>query len=272
MDGIGKVDKENIYYEITTEQDELTERERSNILYHFFGSREFERKEKKKQIIRDMAQSMLEEKKKLQKEIKEKVMKKAMYVLSLSILVLVVSCSSSPYKVETEARNKTLAHLSLKPEALDGEFDSKYRTSGKEGAYLKAVGSVRGTLEDDENYLIQKANFKAKNKLIEAAPSEFKSMIQQSVGDSVNTTDGGYERADISTAEVRALIGFESNEEDNECKRFSIPTRYGDYNYVKECRSIVKIPLVELEKAFKYTLKSKYGVQDKSLTEQLKNK
>ena len=190
------------------------------------------------------------------------------------ILILLASCSSSPYKAETEARNKTLAHLSMKPEALDGEFDSKYNiANGKDGSSLIAVGTVRSeSLNADDNVLLDKAIFKAKSKLVASAPSEFKKMVQQSIGDSTDNQDTGFEQSSILVTEVRDLTGFRVEDSEMECKRFSEPTAVGDYRFIKVCKAIVRVPLANLEKAYKYTLKGKYGIEEKTLADQLNSK
>lgn len=192
-------------------------------------------------------------------------MKKLFIICSLALLA---SCSSDPYKKERNARDITMQHISQKPEALDGEFDARFKKSGKDGTEMFAVGVTTGSLDDDEYTLLARSEFKAKVKLTQAAPSEYKSMVQQTIGDSVGG-EGRFDKADIAVTEVRALTGFHSDESDKECKRFSEPTVSGDYRFRKECRVIVRIPLVRLEAAFKYTLNSKYGVKEVTLADKL---
>lgn len=187
----------------------------------------------------------------------------------ISSLVVLASCSSNPYKKETSSRDQTMKHISQKPEALDGEFDARFKKSGRDGSDLFAVGITSGGLDDDEYTLLARSSFKAKLKLTEAAPSEYKSIVQQSIGTSAGGGEGAFDKSDISVTEVRALTGFYSEEQDKECKRFSEPTASGDYRFRKECRVIVRIPYSKLESAFKYTLASKYNIQEKNLTQEI---
>ena len=196
------------------------------------------------------------------------------YVSIVVLTVLLASCSSDPYKKERNHRDQVMSHISQKPEALDGEFDAKYNiANGRDGSSLIAVGTVRSeSLNADDNVLLDKAIFKAKSKLVASAPSEFKKMVQQSIGDSTDNQDTGFEQSSILVTEVRALTGFRVEDSEMECKRFSEPTAVGDYRFIKVCKAIVRVPLANLEKAYKYTLKGKYGIEEKTLADQVAGK
>jgi hypothetical protein len=108
----------------------------------------------------------------------------------------------------------------------------------------------------------------AKFKLVESAPTEFKSLVQQAIGNSLGYT-GEFTKIETSITEVHALRGIEVKEDDIVCKMVVEPTIEGGYSNMRECRSIARVPLTELNKAFNFSMEHKYGPQQKNSVEKL---
>lgn len=192
-------------------------------------------------------------------------------MLKLSIIglsLVVVSCSSSPFKEQSDQQDKITKHMSQEKKYIGGEFESKYSNSGNDGFTLRAVGQSVYPVASSEQVARLAAIANAKFKIIESGPTEFKSLVQQAIGNSLGQT-GEFTQIDTSVVEVKALRGIEIKQEDVSCKIVIEPNVEGGYNNLRECKAIARIPLSELKKAYDFTVGQKYSGAQKSEVEKL---
>jgi hypothetical protein len=180
-------------------------------------------------------------------------------LLSLVVLTLLASCSTSPFKEATKEQEMINQHLSQGAKYLEGEFDDRFFKAGREGAYLKAVGTAIYPIETNEKVIQSAAISDSKFRLTSSAPSEFKREVQQAIGTEIGGV-GDYSEISISVTEVKNLKGIKSKYEDVQCRTKVSPTGNGEYKTERECRAISKVKASELRKAYDYTISSKYGV------------
>lgn len=196
------------------------------------------------------------------------------YFSFLALGVLLVSCSSSPFKEATKKQEMINDHLSQGVRYLEGDFDERYSKTGREGAYIKAVGSAIYPIETNQKLVESAAVSDSKFRLISSAPSEFKREVQQAIGTEIGGT-GDFSEISISVTEVKNLKGIKSRFEDVECRTKVSPTSNGEYRTERECRAISRVKASELRRAYDFTVSSKYGVSKKEvnrkLASQLKN-
>lgn len=186
----------------------------------------------------------------------------------LSVSLLLAGCSSSPFKEQTLKNEKVVKHLQQGKQYIDGGFDSRFNNSGNDGMNLRAIGKAIYPIETNELLVRASAISASKFKLTESAPTEFKSLVQQAIGNSLGF-NGEFTKIETSITEVHGLRGIEVKEENVQCRTVVEPTSEGDYKNLKECRSIATVPLSELNKAFNFTMDQKYGPQQKSSVEKL---
>lgn len=202
-------------------------------------------------------------------------MKKFTNLMTIACLFIFASCSSSPFKEATEKNEYLVQHMQQGKRYIGGEFDPKFSTSGNDGMNLRAVGVAVYPVQSNEALVKAKAISVAKFKLVESAPTQFKQIVQQAIGNALGYT-GEFTQIETSITEVHGLQGIEIKEENVVCKMVVEPTIEGGYNNNRECRAMATVPLVELRKSFDFTMESKYGPQKKTsvekiLEEQLKN-
>ena len=173
-------------------------------------------------------------------------------------LTFLVGCSSSPYKEQTAQAEKIAQHMSLGTKYVGGSFDSKLEKSGKVGMFVVAVGKSIQPVDQDEELGEEAAKATAKFNLTQTAPSEFKTLVQKAIGTEVGV--GEFNQIQTSITEVKALRGVDVLNEDIQCLTKITPTATGDYKYERECRALAKVPLHELNKAYNFTLQSKYKI------------
>jgi hypothetical protein len=187
---------------------------------------------------------------------------------TIGLLLGLASCSSSPFKESTSAQNKITSHMSQPKQYIGGDFDSKYSSSSNDGMTLQTTGRAVYPVATNESLVRANAVSTAKFKLVETAPTEFKSLVQQAIGNTLGY-NGEFNKIDTSITEVHALRGVEVKEQDIDCRVVIEPNADGGYNNFKECRAIARVALIELNKAFNFTMDQKYGLQQKSSVEKI---
>lgn len=193
---------------------------------------------------------------------------KKIHLMTIFCAFLISACSHDPFKAQREKNDMIVEHMKQGKQYVGGEFDARFNQSGNDGMTLRSVGTSMYPIQTNEELSRAKAVSMAKFKLIESAPTEFKSLVQQAIGNSLGYT-GEFTKIETSITEVHALRGIEVKEEDTVCKMVVEPTIEGGYSNMRECRSIARIPLVELNKAFNFTMEQKYGPQQKNSVERL---
>ena len=81
--------------------------------------------------------------------------------------------------------------------------------------------------------------------------------------------EGSTQESQIQITEVKSLTGIKSNFDDIQCVTSAIPKQDLKYKYVKECRVIVRVPAINLAKAYDYTLEKKYGISKKNKIDEI---
>ncbi len=190
------------------------------------------------------------------------------YVILVSMIFALASCSSSPFKETTEKQEMVNQHLSEGVKFLEGDFDEKYSKSGKTGIYIVSVGSAIHPVETNQKMVESAAIADAKFRLTESAPSEFKKVVQQAIGTEIGGA-GNFSQLDVSVSEVKNLTGIKVKYEDVQCRTRVEPKSDGGYRTMKECRAVARVKEKDLLAAYDFTASSKYGVSKKQIEENL---
>lgn len=193
-----------------------------------------------------------------------------MRVLLLTVILTLASCSSTPLELQMKRQELINEHLSQGKRYIKGDFAPRFSTSGNDGIHVRAVGISVYPAGANEALTKSASVSDGKFKLIESAPSEFKSMVQRAIGNSLGHT-GEYNKIETSVSEVHALEGIESGANDTQCKIVVEPTVELTYRTSKECRSIVKVSVVNLRKAYDFTIERKYGLKKRSVVQDILN-
>lgn len=193
-------------------------------------------------------------------------------LLLLILVTIITACSSVPdsLKKEMERQELIAKHLSQGKRYVGGDFDSKYQTDGDDAVVLKRIGISTYPANSNETLAREVAISDAKFKLMSAAPSEFKSMVQKAIGNTLGY-QGQYNQIETSISEVQRLEGIEVSNMDVECKMVIEPTADLTYKNLRECRAIATVPLRLLREAFDFTIENKYGTTQKSKIEEMLN-
>lgn len=194
-------------------------------------------------------------------------MTKAMVVLAL---FGIVGCSNVPKTghLETDA---VISHMS-KPKAVIGkDWEEKFKRDGLIGGEFVAIGSAVSHVNNYEGNMRLTAEADATSRLLTSAPTEFKKIVQRVVN-SVDGNNGTTDQVHISITEVKALTGLKTNFEDSQCVTTATPTTDLKYDFLKECRTIMRVPVSNLAKAYSYTLDKKYGIKEQGEIKEALNK
>jgi len=185
-------------------------------------------------------------------------MKQLMLIVSLTVLA---SCASN--KTGHEPTDAVIAHMS-KPKVVVGkDWEEKFTKSGLVNGEFVAIGLITKNINSHENSMKVTAEADATSKLLISAPTEFKKIVQRAI-QTVNGDDGSTDQMHISVTEVKALTGLKSEFDDAQCVTTAVPNTDLKYDFVKECRVIVRVPASNLMKAYNYTLDKKYGIAQQS--------
>lgn len=197
-------------------------------------------------------------------------MQKFILLTMTFVAFFLVGCSSTPYQQLKERQELINAHLEQGKKYIGGEFDPRFTAGGDDGINIRKVGVAIYPAGSNESLAISAAVDDGKFKVIESAPSEFKSMVQRAIGNSLGFT-GEYNKIETSVTEVQRLSGIKTSRRDIQCKKVMEPTADLGYRRTLECRAIVSVEKRELQKAFDFTLESKYGIKKKSFVQKILN-
>lgn len=197
-------------------------------------------------------------------------MQKFILITMTFVAFFLVGCSSTPYQQMKEKQDMINMHLAQGKKYIGGEFDPRFTAGGDDGINIRKVGVSVYPSGSNESLVISAAVDDGKFKVIESAPSEFKSMVQRAIGNSLGFT-GEYNKIETSVAEVQRLSGIKTSRRDIQCKKVMEPTADLGYRRTLECRAIVSIEKRELQKAFDFTLEAKYGIKKKSFVQKILN-
>ena len=187
-------------------------------------------------------------------------------IIVMSLLVL-ASCSSVPKTGDNQA-DAVIAHMS-KPKAVIGkDFDEKFKRDGLINGEFVAIGSVINSVNYHEGNMRIMAEADATSKLLTSAPTEFKKIVQRAIS-SLDGTNGSVEQNHISVTEVRALTGLKTQFDDVQCVNTATPNTDLKYDFLNECRVIMRVPASNLMKAYNYTLDKKYGIEEQAAINQM---
>lgn len=193
-----------------------------------------------------------------------------MRILMILGLIGLTACSSVP-KTGHQETDAVIAHMS-KPKAVIGkDWDEKFKKDGFINGEFVAIGSVTSHVNDNEGRLKLAAEADGTSRLLTSAPTEFKKIVQRAV----STMDSSYGSADqvhISVTEVKALTGLKTGFDDTQCVTTASPNTDLKYDFLKECRTIMRVPSSNLAKAYSYTLDKKYGIKEQSEIKEALNK
>ncbi len=179
-------------------------------------------------------------------------------ILTISILGL-ASCAS-PQKTGDQGTDAVIGHMSKGPIVIGKDWDEKFSKDGIIGDELVAIGSKKDSNNMKEETMKVFAETDATGRLLTSAPTEYKKIVQRAI--STVTGDESVDINSYSVTEVKALTGMKTQFSDTQCVKTANPNMDLKYSYVTECRVIVRVPLANLDKAFKFTLSKKYGISE----------
>ncbi|MCM2350176.1 MAG: hypothetical protein NDI69_09145 [Bacteriovoracaceae bacterium] len=186
-------------------------------------------------------------------------------------LVGLVSCASSN-KTGDPGTDAVIAHMSQGPKVMGKDWDEKFLKDGFINGDYIAIGSATSRdIDYFQKPLRVNAESEATARLLRSAPTDFKKIIQRSLN-TLNGDEGSTQESQIMITEVKALTGMKSNFDDVQCVTRAEPRQDLKYNYVKECRVIVRVPALNLAKAYDYTLDKKYGIKQQNQLEDILQK
>jgi hypothetical protein len=190
-------------------------------------------------------------------------------LMVLSVFGL-AACSSVP-KTGHQETDAVIAHMS-KPKAVIGkDWEEKFKRDGLIGGEFVAIGSTVSHINNHEGNMRLTAEADATSRLLTSAPTEFKKIVQRAVS-SVDGNNGTTDQVHISITEVKALTGLKTKFEDSQCVTSATPNTDLKYDFLKECRTIMRVPASNLAKAYSYTLDKKYGIKEQSEIKEALNK
>jgi hypothetical protein len=189
-------------------------------------------------------------------------------LIALSLFGL-ASCSSVN-KTGHEETDKMISHLSKGPTIVGKDWESKFQKDGFLNGEYVAIGRAthKGNQNGLEGMMRVKAEADATKRLLTSAPTQYKKIVQRAIN-TVNGDEGEVQESDIRVTEVRALTGLASNFDDTQCVKTAIPTEDMKFEFVKECRVIMRVPASNLMKAYDYTLEAKYGIKKQNMIEEV---
>lgn len=198
-------------------------------------------------------------------------MQKLLLLMMTFVAFFMVGCSSTPLEMQMKRQEIINNHISQGKKYIGGDFDPRFSADGDDGINIRKVGIAVYPAGSNEMLIKSAAIDDGKFRLIESAPSEFKSMVQRAIGNSLGF-NGEYNKIETSVTEVQRLSGLRSSQRDVQCKTVVEPTVDLTYKTSKECRAIVYVSKTELQKAFDFTLEAKYGEKKKSVVQDILNK
>jgi len=136
---------------------------------------------------------------------------------------------------------------------VGGIFDPSYNESGKDGLFLRTIGMAVYPASTSEATVRSAAVADGKQKLITSAPTEFRSMVQSAMGNAMGFT-GNLNSIETTITNVSRLEGIEVNQRDIDCRLVIEPNVQGAFRNNRECRAVVRVPVLSIRKAFEYTL------------------
>ncbi len=181
-------------------------------------------------------------------------------LLIFLISAMLASCSNSPFKENQKYQKHITDHLSQGAKYVNGNFDEKFSKSGQNGIYLTAIGKAVYPLSRNQGVVEEAAISAARFKIVESGPTEFKIIVQKAIGNSLGNI-GEFSKIETSITEVKSLTGIKVSYNDIQCKIKTEPTENGGYNNTRECRAIAKVKMIDLVKAYDFTLERKYRKQ-----------
>lgn len=184
-----------------------------------------------------------------------------------------VSCSSAPVpKSPVDTQNENIInHMSKGKKIIGKDFESKFQEDGFINGEFVAIGSVKAHYTTNEKAMISMASMEAKSTLLESAPSEYKKIIQNALS-YVNNNNGTQDSVGIYITEVKALTGIRVNFSDTQCVLYAEPKVDVNYEYIRECRAIARVPATNLDIAYKYTMDRKYKIEEQIKLKEIMSK
>ena len=180
------------------------------------------------------------------------------------------SCSSVPRTGHQET-DAVISHMSKPKSVIGKDWEEKFKKDGLINGEYVAIGSVTSHVNDNEGRLKLAAEADATSRLLTSAPTEFKKIVQRAIS-TVDSSYGSADQVHISVTEVKALTGLKTSFDDTQCVTTATPNTDLKYDFLKECRTIMRVPSSNLTKAYSYTLDKKYGIKEQNEIKEALNK
>lgn len=190
------------------------------------------------------------------------------YLIFLISFVLFASCSSVS-KTGHKETDALMEHMTQSPRVIGKDWEERFTQDGFINGEYVAIG-VATSKDLNANYIPLKSNAEsmAVGNLLKSAPSDFKKIIHRTLN-TLEGNEGSTSEDQIMITEVKALTGLKSDFKDFQCVKKAIPNTNMKYDFVKECRVLVRIKSAKLLEAYDFTLNTKYGFDQKSKVEKI---
>lgn len=194
-------------------------------------------------------------------------MKLILFILTVGSIV---SCSSVK-KTGDEKTDALLEHMAQEPRIIGENWKEKFTKDGFINGEYVAIGTVT-SYEMNGFYNSQKVNAEsiATGNLLRTAPTDFKKVVHRVIN-SLEKNEGSTKEDQISVTEVRALTGLYSKFDDFQCVKKAVPNKKLKYDFIRECRLLMRVPSTKLLEAYDFTLQSKYGISKEKIRQELRN-
>ncbi len=200
----------------------------------------------------------------------EPTIKEVLMLKALIILVLIgLSACSSVNKTGDEKTDAAIEHLSQSKKPVGDDFKEKFKVDGFIDGNYVAISSLEDSQYANETNLRGMGEADAMARLLQSAPTDYKKIVQRAIS-SVNGDNGSFSSSFVAITEAKALIGLKSNFDDFQCVVYAVSTSDLGYKFIKECRTIMRVPVSNLMKSYSITLDKKYGIKEDDLQEILK--
>lgn len=176
-------------------------------------------------------------------------------LMIVAMSVVLISCSSSPFKEEARQADMMMEHMSQGVRYSEGGFPDKYKESGVQGRFVVGVGKSLYPMSYSEQMSESAAVSNAKFNIVNSAPTTFNSLVEKVLSSDLNIQQ--FNQKDISVSKVKNLKGIEIKTSDVLCRTRMEPIEgRKKYKVQRECRAIARVSINELKDAYDFTISS----------------
>lgn len=177
-------------------------------------------------------------------------------LICLSLLLL-VSCTTSPYRKQIEQQQEIVEDTIKQDKITGGDLPSWVYKNGIENGHVYVVGKAEFDVNKSPFYVEKAAVMDGETRLISDAPSDFRVLTQNAItGAGIDSSE--FYQIQTKLQEVVGLTGIKYHADKMECRKV---IRYGIMStaVTRACWTMVSVPLINLTKAYERTIALKFG-------------